>query len=130
MPKLGKPKRAMIKKAAQLTAGVVASCGLMLAAPATAHASSGPTAATPHVMRPNATTPNCGLAVEVHFYSGDWSCISSNGIHYVDFYNVNWVETGNQWAALVYNGGNYQPGMPPGTFWNKGNSITRIDVNT
>ncbi|MHB6904587.1 hypothetical protein [Streptomyces sp. DB-54] len=98
MPKIGKPKRATMKKAAQLTAGVVASCGLMLAAPTAAHASSGPAAPTPHVIRPNATSLNCGLAVEVHFYNGDYSCITSNGIHYVDFCSVNWVETGNQWA--------------------------------
>jgi hypothetical protein len=68
--------------------------------------------------------------VEVHFYSGDYSCITSNGIHYVDFCNVNWVETGNQWAALIYDGGDYQPGMPPGTYWDNGSCISRVDVNT
>ncbi|GAA2464476.1 hypothetical protein ACFPFX_20935 [Streptomyces mauvecolor] len=127
MPILGKPKRAMMKKAAQLTAGVVASCGLMLAAPTAAHANSGPAS---QVIRPNATTPHCGLAVEVHFSNGNHTCVTTNGMHYVSYNSVDWVQTGNQWVALVYNGDSYQPGMPPGSTWSKGSSISRIDVNT
>ncbi|KJY41774.1 hypothetical protein VR41_11010 [Streptomyces sp. NRRL B-1568] len=130
MPKLGKPRRAMMKKAAQLTAGVVASCGLMLAAPAAAHASSGPAAATPHVMRPNATSPDCGAAVEIRLNDGDYVCITRNGMHPEKFCGVSWVDTGNQWAAIVYNGNQYQPGMPPGSRWSASSCINRVDVNT
>ncbi|GGU41558.1 hypothetical protein [Streptomyces violascens] len=130
MPKLGKPNRAMMKKAAQLTVGVVASCGLMLAAPVAAHASSGPAAPAPHVMRPNATSPDCGSAVEVHFAAGNHRCVTGNGIHYVNYCDVDWLNTGNQWVALVYDGGQYQPGMPPGSWWSSGSCISRIDVNT
>lgn len=134
MPKIGKPKRAMMKKAATLTAGVVASCGLMMAAPAAAHASSTtatPHAISPHAISPHAVTPNCGAAVEVYLYTGDFFCITSNGIHYVDICDVDWVGTGNQWAAWIYGNGIYHPGMAPGNYWNGyGTCISRIDVNT
>lgn len=131
MSKLGKPKRATMKKAAKLTAGVVAGCGLMVAAPAAAHASSISTTPTPHAISPHATTPNCGLAVEVYFNSGDYTCITSNGIHYVDYCDVDWIGTGNQWAAWVYGNDQYHPGVGPGNYWYAdGYCISRIDVNT
>ncbi|EFL12510.1 predicted protein [Streptomyces sp. AA4] len=95
-----------------------------------AHADSSSATQTAHVIRPNATSRDCGLRMEVHFTDGTAICWSGRGSVNVDYRGVDWVETGNQWVALVYNGGTYQPGMPPGTFWNQGSWINRIDLNT
>ncbi|NUS02866.1 MAG: hypothetical protein HOV97_09880 [Nonomuraea sp.] len=123
--------RTTLRNAAKLAAAVAAGGGLLVAAPAAAQASTNGT------VRP-AVTNVCGGWVEVHYANGGHVCLG-NGIWKPNpspSCGVDWINTGNQWAAFYWGpwapASTYQPGMGPGSTWWGGSPVcvSEVDVNT
>ena len=119
-----------LMKAAGLTAAIAASSGVLVAAPASAHAA-------PAKVQPAVTRECPSGDVDVHFSSGPDNCyFGTLQIIQVALCHVTWVDTGNNWAAVwwgyTWTGGNYQPGMPPWTTFAPGGEfcVQQLAINT
>jgi len=108
-----------------------------VAAPAAAHAST-TAAATTGSARP-AVVFSCNSSnVEVHFSDGGYYCLSGSPAPWenLGWCGVDWIDTGNNWAAVWWGLGlptnEYQPGMPPWSVWAAGLPVcvNQIAINT
>ena len=112
-------------KAAGLAAAAAASGALLVAAPAAAHAST--TATHTGSVRPAVVFQCPSNYVEFHLSNGSHACFEGGfAVIYrnVNLCGVDWIDTGNNWAAWWWGLGlptnEYEPGTPPWSVWTPG----------